>query len=294
MGSISKGEKLKLVLSVFLLFLSLQNSYAFPLIGSDFDQTQLEKLKQLSLFNNNYDFEGIVALNNCSGSLVRFEQSLDTDNAMVLTNGHCLGQFIAPGDFVYGVQDNRSFTLLSPTAESIGRLHATQIMYATMSKTDLALYKLRRTFADIQNEFSIRPLTLAKEYANIGTDIEIISGLWRTGFSCQIETFVFQLQEADWMYSDSIRYSRPGCETYSGTSGSPVLAKGTRTVIGINNTGNDGGKACTLNNPCEISEDGTVFYEKGISYAQQTSWVYSCLNTGRDIDLAIPGCKLPH
>ena len=35
------------------------------------------------------DFTGIAALSNCSASLVRYAESVSTDKALVLTNGHC-------------------------------------------------------------------------------------------------------------------------------------------------------------------------------------------------------------
>ncbi len=92
---------------------------------------------------------------------------------------------------------------------------------------------------------------------------------------------------------DSIRYSKKGCEVYGGTSGSPVIAKGERVVVGVNNTGNESGKLCTNNNPCEIDVNGNKKVLKGRGYAQQTYWVYSCLNEEFDIDLSKQGCNLP-
>jgi hypothetical protein len=77
-----------------------------------------------------------------------------------------------------------------------------------------------------------------------------------------------------------------------GTSGSPIIARGTRTVIGINNTGNEDGLRCEENNPCEIDEKGNVFYQRGQNYGQQTYWIYSCLTPNFDIDLNKPGCLL--
>jgi V8-like Glu-specific endopeptidase len=122
--------------------------------------------------------------------------------------------------------------------------------------------------------------------------MEVISGYWMRGYSCNIETFVPKLEEDGWVCEDSIRYSRPGCETIGGTSGSPVIRAGTRTVIGVNNTGNEDGEKCTMNNPCEIDKDGKIVFQKGYSYGQQTYWVYSCLNQYNEIDLKVPGCQL--
>jgi hypothetical protein len=49
-----------------------------------------------------------------------------------------------------------------------------------------------------------------------------------------------------------------------------------------------------MNNPCEIDQNGEVSFTKGFSYGQQTYWVYTCLTTTNEIDLAVAGCLLPH
>lgn len=246
------------------------------------------------LFTGNYDFEGIVQLNNCSGSLIRLRDAADTDHALVLTNGHCRSNgFPAPGSHIYHEPSSRTFSLMDSRADEAGTLHATQLVYATMTGTDISIYKVRETYAEILSRFHVRPFLLADARAAAGTEIEIISGYWSRGFSCAIEAFVYQLKEDRYTMNDSIRYTRPGCVVYGGTSGSPVIAKNTRTVIGINNTGNESGYRCTMNNPCEIDETGRVTYQKDFSYGQQTYWIYSCLNAAGEIDLSVNGCMLP-
>lgn len=242
-----------------------------------------------------YNFEGIVALNNCSGSIIRLENSKDTDQAMVLTNGHCFeGGFINPGTYLNNHPSSRSFTVLDPQGNDNGTVHATMVIYATMTQTDMTIYKLRETYAQILSSFNTHALTLSPEHPSAGSAIEVISGYWQRGYTCQIETFINNLQEENWLWADSIRYSRPGCDVIGGTSGSPVVLAGTRTVIGINNTGNEDGERCTRNNPCEIDKAGTVTFQKGYSYAQETYWVYSCVDSGGQINLSTPGCLLPH
>ena len=73
-----------------------------------------------------------------------------------------------------------------------------------------------------------------------------------------IDKFIFMVKEANWTFKDSIRYT-DGCDTIGGTSGSPIIEAGTRTVIGVNNSANESGRKCTMNNPCEISEDNFFF-----------------------------------
>jgi len=241
-----------------------------------------------------YDFEGIVALSGCSGSLVKFIGQPETDKAYVMTNGHCHETgYIPINQFIYNRASSRRFTLLTPDGRDSGRLHATHTVYATMTKTDVALYRVTATYADIKRQYNIRPLELSNIHPDAKIPIEIISGFWRRGYSCDIDGFVFKLMEAGYENNDSIRFTRQ-CDTIGGTSGSPILATGTRTQIGINNTGNENGGRCTEGNPCEVDENGNVTYSKGVNYGQQTYWFYSCLNPSFEIDLNIPGCALPH
>lgn len=244
-------------------------------------------------FAASYDFEGIVALNNCSGSLVRLESSQDTDPALIFTNGHCReGGFIAPGTSVSGEESSRRFELLGSDGSEVGTIMADRIVYGTMTGTDLTVYRVKQTYAEILSTYGIHPLQLASAHPQAGTPIEVISGFWKRGYSCAIDGFVNELHEGDWTWKDSIRYTQPGCEVIGGTSGSPILQAGTRTMIGINNTGNESGDKCTENNPCEVDPSGNITYEKGRSYGEETHQLYTCINQNREIDLSVPGCQL--
>ncbi|MBS1961996.1 MAG: trypsin-like peptidase domain-containing protein [Bdellovibrionales bacterium] len=274
--------------------LSTASAFALPLAPRDY----AENAKHLSAALDGYNFDGIVALNNCSGSLVRFQTSLADENAMVLTNGHCLanamgGGMPKPGVVIVDQAANRTMNLLDPsTGSKIGDVHATKILYATMTGTDVTLYLLKETYAEIENGYKIHALTLANRYPAVGEGIDVISGYWKRGYSCKVDGIVHELREAGWSMKDSIRYSRPGCETIGGTSGSPIISLDTKEVVGVNNTGNENGEKCTMDNPCEVDERGTITYQKGLSYGQQISWFYSCLTDDRKIDLNKAGCLL--
>ncbi len=243
----------------------------------------------------NYDFEGIVALSNCSGSLVRFKDSREDDKAMILSNGHCIGYFPAYGEFVYQQPSRRSFELLSKNGRAnLGTVNADQLIYATMTKTDMSLYRLTSTYAEIKSRFAVQAFTLADLAPAEGTAIQVLSGYWRRGYECKVDKIVHRLKEGAWISESSIRYTQPGCEVIGGTSGSPVVGFLNRDVVGVNNTGNEDGGRCTDNNPCEIDENGKIDYAKGRSYGQQTYWLYSCLNANREVDLNQAGCLLVH
>jgi V8-like Glu-specific endopeptidase len=238
------------------------------------------------------DFTAIVALSNCSGSLVRFTTSKTTDYAMVLTNGHCLSGFVAAGTALVDVPSSRTFTLLDASGRSKGTLRAQKMMYATMTGSDFALYQLSETYAQLSTKYRVTALTISSRRSTAGTSVRIPSGYWRKIYSCSIDYFVPKMKESSWTWTDSIRFTQPGCETIGGTSGSPIVDAETRAIIGINNTGNESGGMCTMNNPCEVDAAGNTKAYKGAAYGQQLYPIYSCLTSANQINLNQTGCTL--
>ncbi|MGW0517967.1 S1 family peptidase [Crossiella sp. NPDC003009] len=240
---------------------------------------------------NAVDYTAIVALNNCSGSLVRPAGVANTDKALVLTNGHCV-KFMAAGEVIVNQPSQRTFTLLNPSAQNLGTLTATKLAYATMTDTDLALYQLKESYADIESRYRTKALTLNTAHPKQGADIRVVSGYWKRIYSCKIDAFVHQVKEANWTWKDSIRYT-PECKTIGGTSGSPIIDTADGSVVGVNNTGNENGGRCTQNNPCEVDAAGNVTVRRGINYGQQTFQVNACVTAGNNIDPNKAGCTLP-
>lgn len=268
-------------------------AYALP-VGSANDRQ--ESLREEPTWDEleaaGVDFTSIIALSNCSGSLVRFTTSKTSDKALVLTNGHCVGSFITAGDALYHEFSLRSFTLLTGTGTKLGTLRAEQLVYGTMTGTDIAIYRLNQSYAQINAKYGVTALLIADKHPVAAAPVRIVSGYWKKIYSCAIDKFVHELREGSWIWDDSIRFTQPGCETIGGTSGSPIIHADTREVIGINNTGNESGAKCTVNNPCEVDTMGGVTYEKGAAYGQQIYHIYSCLNSTNDIDLNRTGCSL--
>lgn len=233
-----------------------------------------------------------VALSNCSGSLVRYPSSVGTDRALMLTNGHCLPTMPTAGQVITNQAVNRTATLLKADGSSAGTITADKILYATMTGTDVALYQLNETFDALKSRIATAtPYTIASTRPAAGAAIAIPSGYHKRIWDpCTIDGFA-NLKEASWSFTDSIRYDA-NCDTIPGTSGSPIIGKATGQIVGINNTGNTNGEMCTMNNPCEVAADGTTSVRQGTSYGQQTYWFTTCLNSSRQIDLTVAGCKL--
>lgn len=243
-----------------------------------------------------FDFEGIVKLSNCSGSLIRFSGQPDTAKAVVMTNGHCLansfgGGMPKPGEVIVNKSVGRDMKIFDKEM-NLFPIKSSKIIFAAMTDTDITLYELTQTYAEILKKYKIRSFDLDTVKPMVGTDIDIVSGYWEKGYACSIEDFIFKLKEGDWTFTDSVRYAA-GCETIGGTSGSPIIARGTRSVIAINNTANENGQRCTINNPCEVSSDGKVVVMRDRKYGQQTFNIYSCLRPDFVVDLTVQGCLLP-
>ncbi|TDU88501.1 V8-like Glu-specific endopeptidase [Kribbella voronezhensis] len=239
------------------------------------------------------DFTGIAALSNCSASLVRYAESLSTDKALVLTNGHCYENgFLSPGQVLLNRSSSRQITLLRPSSSNAGTVRASRILYGTMTKTDVILYEVNESYASIKSRLNVTPLTLAKQAPADGAGMAVVSGYWKRIYTCSVQATIPTLREGNWTWKNSIKYQQPGCETIGGTSGSPIVSTSTGEVIGINNTGNEDGERCTVNNPCEVDAGGNVTVDQGAAYGQQTWWFYTCLTSSRTIDLNKTGCQL--
>ncbi|SHI12327.1 S1 family peptidase [Streptomyces sp. 3214.6] len=234
---------------------------------------------------------GTVALSNCSGSLVRFPNSVDTDPALVLSNGHC-SSLMDPGVVITNRPANRPFSLLDSSGAQVATLKAEKLAYGTMTDTDVAIYQLTTTYAAIKSSYGVSALTVRDTHPTVGTAVTVASGSWKMLFDCNVDGFVHQLKEGKWTWKDSVRYTS-ACQTGGGTSGSPVIDQSTGEIVAVHNTGNEDGASCTVDNPCEVDPSGNVTVRKGINYGQQTYQIPACFTTGNQLDLNAAGCTLP-
>jgi len=281
-------------MKLFRTLLAATAAVATTVVGASSAQAVEAAVPRPAVQAPGADFAGIAALSNCSASLVRYAESADTDRALVLTNGHCYeGGFLNPGVVLVNRPSSRSITLLRPDSSSAGTVRASRILFGTMTKTDMLVYEVNESYASIKSRLNVSPLTLAKQGPADGAGMAVVSGYWKRIYTCSVQATIPQLREGNWTWQSSIKYQQPGCETIGGTSGSPVVSTTSGEVIGVNNTGNEDGERCTVNNPCEVDASGNITVDQGAAYAQQTWWIYTCLTATRAIDLNKSGCQLP-
>ena len=237
-------------------------------------------------------FAGTARLPGCSGAVVRWPAALDTDRAVVLTNGHCVRQpFLGAREVLV---DERRWTrvdLLDGRGRVALEARAVRLQYASMYRTDIALLTLRETYADLAGD-GVTPLSLAAEGPARGDRIRIPSGYWTEQRACTTTGTAYRLHERDWDWWGSIRLpARDGCSIRGGYSGSPIVSQDTGLVVGVANTGYVGGRRC-IDSACEENRHGRVVMRRHMNYGQQTSWLLGCLDAGRTFDLHAAGCRL--
>ena len=242
---------------------------------------------------SNIDFEGIVKLSNCSGSLVTFKGAPKTNKAIVMTNGHCL-PVTGPREVIVNKPTKAGAHVgLFDANKKLNKLPLSRVIYATMSSTDVTFFEATMTYAEIEKKFNTEAFILNDEIVRLGTSIEVVSGYWEISTICEAEGIAPFLREGVYVWENAIRYSSK-CMTKGGYSGSPVIEVNTRTVVGLHNTGNNGKLDCSDMNPCEQDESGTlIFRELNRRYAQQVFQFYNCLDEKYEISLQTAGCSVP-
>ncbi|MBE1589013.1 trypsin-like serine protease [Nonomuraea angiospora] len=236
--------------------------------------------------------EGAVQFGGCSGAVVRTAAARAQDPALLLTNGHCVqGARPAPGSALVDQPATQPVTITDREGYPKVEARTTRLVYATMTGTDVALYRLDRTYAELAAA-DAKVFDLTRTPVAAGDRVDLLSGTWGRRWSCTVKAVVPRLREGGYEQENAVRYSS-ACEPGHGASGSPLIAPDGRTVVGLHNTSNDEGKSCTENNPCEVDPAGQVTVRKGAHYGQQVAAVPACLTPGSVLDLSRPDCTLP-
>jgi V8-like Glu-specific endopeptidase len=241
-----------------------------------------------------FDFNGIVKTDQCSGSLIHFSGQPQSDFAYILTNGHCLKRKkMMPPNLTISHKRNRlKFKVYNKDLKTI-RLKATELVFATMDNTDAAIYRVNKTYSALAT-LGVDSFELSSLRPTIFDQVDIVSGYWNRGYQCEIKRFIYKIKEGRYTWYDSLALASNDCNIVDGVSGSPIIMRGRRLVVAVINSGNENGKFCTQENPCEVNQQGGAIIDRSVSYGQQTYNFYSCLTPDFKLDLNLPGCQLPN
>jgi hypothetical protein len=237
-------------------------------------------------------FAGTARLPGCSGAVVRWASAVDADPAVVITNGHCVrSPFLGAREVLVDQRQWKRIELLEGSGDVATTVRGVHLRYASMYRTDLAVYELRETYADLAAK-GVTPLVLAATGPSRGDRIRIPSGYWTEQRACTTTGTVHRLHERAWDWWGSIRLpALDGCAIRGGYSGSPIVSRETGEVVGIANTGYVGGRRC-IDSACEENRRGRVVMRRNMNYGQQTALLNGCVGADRRFDLDVPGCRL--
>jgi secreted trypsin-like serine protease len=238
---------------------------------------------------------GFPALEGCESSIVRTTSSRDDDPALLVTNGHC----VPTVNSAHGMPPrgasvvDRPVDVLAPFQDAQGYGLATaridRLLLGTMTGTDLAVYRLDRSFAELEAD-GVTVLRLADAPPRPGDTVTLKTS---NALTCTIEAVVPTLREGGYEQHDALRMAAsPDCETFSGSSGAALVAADGVTMVGVNATNNRDGLLCEADNPCEVAADGTTTVVTNQPYGQQVVGLNACLTAGSVLDLDAPGCDI--
>ena len=245
----------------------------------------------------------------CSAALVTLKGRSKSAPALVLSAGHCSDQgtlqiplrnksIAAPdvGEILYRLNDKRPLTLeTGNSAAPRTCIETEQIVYGTLTGSDILLLRLTETYDQIEARTGVRPFLISDDVSiRSGTPVRSPSSLFQDDRECAVEETVEKLREHRWIWGPVMRLSLT-CDLPHGQSGGPVLRLDSNELIGVMGTASDDNAApCELNNPCLVKADGTFSPAvKDQGYAHFVHQLYTCLDDARSVDLDTPGCMLP-
>lgn len=236
------------------------------------------------------DFEGIARIPRCSASLVKFKNQSMDEKAMILTTDYCTHNQ-AYKKFEVNVPYKVNVSIYNKDRRFIQDFFtATRVIYATQTTTDLALLELEMSYQTILDKHGVLPLLIDDGQTPVGSKISVLSGFMGEKLDCLIDAITYKIIEGTYISRNSYRLG--GCFADMGTSGSPMILQGTKTVVGITNTSNFNYTDCTDYAVCEVTEEGKISIFEFTSYGQQLNDLYTCLDDKSNFDLSHKGCKL--
>lgn len=227
-------------------------------------------------------YDAMAKIRNCSASVIQFEGQKDSDNVLLLTNGHCVSCNLSTTDAIINQPYSDVVTLYrGNTPLIVGSLSIDQIVYATMTNTDLAILRTDLSYQNLQDKLRLAPRKISNQLPEKNDAVSVTSGHLEQHYRCQVDDIINAVREDQWQWHPAVRLKpSEACQIKPGASGAPVMNNEGK-IVALINTGNQEGQSCTLNNPCEIDASGQISVNKGAVYAVDTRMLNACFPNGK-------------
>ena len=237
-----------------------------------------------------------VVAGDCSGSLFKMPGMQDSEKALVLTAGHCVGvgsldgRYPADGEVFLNHPASNSVIVRTTKNEPGERIGYRRILFASMTGTDLAVIELEASLRELVDRGYV-VYSLAPEMPKPGLTLEFDSYNRDVHSICEVDAIVPIVKEGSWTWENSVRMrAGPACQYQHGQSGTAGVEMRSKLIYAIAQTGYQGGPPCSLNNPCEVHPGtrATTTAQIDQGYAMPTAALLRCYDQARrrfDFDL---------
>jgi hypothetical protein len=244
----------------------------------------------------------------CTGTVFIMPVMSGEQNALVLTNGHCLdvgdyewqgARHLRPNQFLfnYGIDKaNHSMSVFRSRGKGGNNYAMKRIVFGTITVTDLAIIELDVTYSSLKGS-GYRVYQLARHMPKMGMTLEFRSYNQNFDGICRVHGIVPSVVEGPYAWTNVVKMElNEKCRIYPGVSGTPGILKNTNEIYAVGNTEyTSEGKECDIMNPCE-RDVASGKLRPGLptqTYAMPTAPLYDCYNTNISyFDFDMMGCKL--
>ncbi|MBO3130024.1 trypsin-like peptidase domain-containing protein [Dermatophilus congolensis] len=199
------------------------------------------------------DADAIAALSfdgkSCSGAIVKLKDSKPTDKALLLSAGHCIpGPHLKTGESVANkkISGTGNRVQIHKGADKDNHLnplqtHVTDVVYATMTGTDVSLMKIDKTYAALQLA-GIKAREIPGDDLKKGDAVSVPApGIGQSFHGCKIENTGLTKKVNSWTWNNFVEVSGQQCEQLrEGASGSPIISDSDGRIRGIVSMVGDG------------------------------------------------------